>query len=197
MKRVLIFAVVAALLVASNAVAQKVVCTQKVLAAVSGEQAAVARYTAAAVKADAEGYHGAAALFRAAAKAESIHAARFAGAVKERGLEVPTPPAAPNIGSTLDNLRAAASAEQLERDDTYKNAIDACKQSDPQIANMFDVTRDAEVEHLNLFGDAVRHLDNLKEAKTFYVCNVCGYTTDVKLPLCPSCREQHAMEPVQ
>ena len=43
----------------------------------------------------------------------------------------------------------------------------------------------------------MRHLDALKDAKTFFVCNVCGYTTEVKLPLCPSCRDQHPMEPVQ
>lgn len=197
MKRIALLAILAALF-ANVAAAQKAACTQKILAAVSGERAAVARYEAAAVKADDEGYKGAASLFRAAAKAESVHAARFAGLLKARGIDSePSAIAPPAIGSTADNLRAASIAEQGERDSTYRDAITACEHSDPDAAKVFDTTRDAEVEHLNLFSDATRHLDALKDAKTFYVCDVCGYTTDVKLPLCPSCRDQHAMEAVK
>ena len=76
-------------------------------------------------------------------------------------------------------------------------AVTACEPWDAGAAKVFETTRDSEVEHLNLFADAMRHLDALKDAKTFFVCNVCGYTTEVKLPLCPSCRDQHPMEPVQ
>jgi rubrerythrin len=198
MKRVVFLSIVAALLFANTAAAQKVICTQNVLAAFAGERDAVARYEASAAKAVEEGYLGAAALFRAAAKAEQIHAGRFASVIKDRGVEVPAGgTAAPVIGTTVENLRAAATAERAERDGTYRDAIDACQKSDPQVAKLFDVTRDAEVEHLNLFSDAAQHADNMKEAATFYVCRVCGYTTNVKLPLCPSCRDQHAMEPVE
>jgi len=28
----------------------------------------------------------------------------------------------------------------------------------------------------------------MKDAKSYYVCLACGYTTEVKLPFCPSCR---------
>jgi rubrerythrin len=196
MKRVVFLALGAALF-ANVAFAQKVACTQKILAAVESERAAVARYEAAAVKADAEGYKGAASLFRAAAKAESIHAGRFAGLLKTRGIENEAPAIAPPaVGSTAENVSAAAVAEQAERDSTYREAVAACQKSDPDAAEVFDTTRDAEVEHLNLFADAARHLDMFKDAKTFYVCSVCGYTTNVKLPLCPSCREKHAMAPV-
>ena len=197
MKRILYFAVAAALLFSNAAAAQKLLCTQKVLGAIAGERAAVARYEAAALKADAEGYKGAAALFRAAAKAEQIHAGRFAAALKNGSDAAPIGAASPATGSTIENLRAASIAEQMERDATYREAINACQDADPAVAKLFDVTRDAEVEHLNLFSDATRHLDNLKDAKTFYVCDHCGYTTDVKLPLCPSCRDQHAMVPVE
>lgn len=197
MKRV-VFVAIGAALFANVAFAQKVVCTQKIMAAVAAERAAVARYEAGAVKADAEGYKGAASLFRAAAKAESIHAGRFAGLLKTRGVESESPAITPPaMGSTADNLRAAAVAEQTERDSTYRDAFVACEKSDPDAAQVFDKTRDAEVEHLNLFSDAARHLDTMKDAKTFYVCDDCGYTTDVKLPLCPSCRKQHALEAIE
>jgi rubrerythrin len=49
------------------------------------------------------------------------------------------------------------------------------------------------VEHANLCSAASRDLDSMKEAKTFYVCGKCGYTTDVKLPFCPAC--QHKVAP--
>jgi rubrerythrin len=199
MKRVLFIALVAALAFAfaHAAAAQKLVCTQKVFAALTGERTAIARYEASAAKATEEGYPGAAALFRAAAQAEQIHANRFAAAMKQRGIDVPGNNAsASGVGSTADNLRNAASNEQTERDGAYREAIEACKEWDPDMSKLFDVTRDAETEHFNLFADAARNVNALKEPATFYVCEVCGYVTSIKLPLCPSCRDQHAMDPV-
>jgi rubrerythrin len=37
----------------------------------------------------------------------------------------------------------------------------------------------------------------MKEAKTFYVCDKCGYTTDVKLPFCPACQHKKALAAVE
>ena len=166
--------------------------------AVYGEKAAAARYDAFAAKADQEGYPGAAALFRACAKAERIHLARFEAVMRTRGVEpsndTATPPSA---GSTRDNLRNAASAEQTERDFTYKEACDTCTTArDEETAKLFDVTRDVETEHANLCANALHNMDELKSPKTFYVCGHCGYTTDVRLPLCPLCRVAEAPEGV-
>ena len=166
--------------------------------AVYGEKSAAGRYDAFAVKAQEEGYLGAASLFRACAKAERVHLARFENALRSRGVE-PSGDAAtpPSVGSTRDNLRFAVSAEQTERDTTYKEACDTCTSArDDEMAKLFDVTRDVETEHANLCAAAMQHLDTMKDAKTFYVCTRCGYTTDVKLPLCPLCRVAQAPEPV-
>ncbi|HEX9163015.1 MAG TPA: rubrerythrin family protein [Thermoanaerobaculia bacterium] len=165
----------------------------------ANEREAIVRYTAYAAKADAEGYPGAAALFRAQAQAEHIHSHRFAQALKERGIVVPPEPAAykPLVGSTADNLRAAASAENAERDGIYRDAIDTARRNgDTEIAKIFDETRDTEVEHANLCTAAARNIESMKQPKTFYVCPRCGYTTDVKLPLCPDCMHKDAMDPV-
>jgi len=166
--------------------------------AVYGEKAAAARYDAFAVKADQEGYPGAAALFRACAKAERIHLARFEAAMRSRGVEPSNDTAtAPSVGSTRDNLRTAASAEQTERDFTYKEACDNCTTArDEGVATLFDTTRDVETEHANLCNSAMHNVDELKNAKTFYVCGHCGYTTDVRLPLCPLCRVAQAPDGV-
>ncbi|HEX7193061.1 MAG TPA: ferritin family protein [Thermoanaerobaculia bacterium] len=166
--------------------------------AVYGEKAAAARYDAFAVKADQEGYPGAAALFRACAKAERIHLARFEAVLQSRGVQPSNEtPTSPSVGSTRENLRTAAAAEQTERDGTYKDACDICTSArDEETAKLFDITRDVETEHANLCSNAMHNLDELKSPKSFYVCGHCGYTTDVRLPLCPLCRVAEAPEGV-
>jgi rubrerythrin len=161
--------------------------------AIVGERAAIARYEAFAVKADAEGYLGVADLFRAAARAERVHLDRFTSVANERGLALPASDSRPPIvGSTRENLDTAIRAELAERDDVYLDAFKtSTRDADEGVAKVFDQTRDAEVEHANLCQNAARNLDAMKEHKAYYVCPVCGYTTDVHLPMCPSCR--HSM----
>ena len=162
--------------------------------ALTNERAAVARYELFARKADEEGYRGAAALFRAQAQAERTHAERFAALL--RANDVPLPPEQtfrPNVGTTGENLRAAALAEHAERDGAYREAIETCNSHGAtDIAKVFDQTRDSEVEHANLCDAAARDLDAMKEPKTFYVCGKCGYTMDVKLRFCPACQHKSA-----
>lgn len=166
--------------------------------AVNNERAAAARYDAFAAKADEEGYIGAAALFRACAKAERIHLQRFLALMSERDLPAPAEPQLKTAaGSTRENLHTAISLEQGERDSTYLAAINACNEAkDEEASKVFDVTRDAEVEHANLAAAALRNLESMKSAHEYYVCEHCGYTTEVKLPLCPSCRDAKAPTPV-
>jgi rubrerythrin len=154
------------------------------------EREAVENYEACALKATEEGYLGAAALFRATARAEGVHAQRITEAMQARGMAIPEPTAVhPAIGSTLENLRAAAIAEAQERDSTYKDALTAAQDArDEELVTLFDHTRDTEVEHANLFSTAMRHLDQYREPRQFYVCDKCGYTTDIDLPLCALCR---------
>jgi rubrerythrin len=167
--------------------------------AVNNERAAAARYDAFAAKAEEEGYLGVASLFRACAKAERIHLQRFTGLMTARDI-APPPEAAPKIavGSTRDNLQTAISLEQGERDSVYLYAINCCNEAKDELASkIFDTTRDAEVEHANLEAAALRNLDQMRAPREYYVCERCGYTTEVKLPLCPSCRDAHAPTPVQ
>lgn len=158
--------------------------------AVTNEREAAARYDAFANKATEEGYPGAAALFRAAARAERVHAQRFILAMQERDVAVPAESSyQPQVGSTLDNLRAAASAEISERDKVYREAIDTASDArDAALVKIFDQTRDTEVEHANLLNAAARQLDSMKNPKAYYVCDHCGYTSDVELPMCALCR---------
>ena len=200
MKRALL--ILAALSIALGAIAATALPSQVryvLQNALTNEREAVARYELFARKADEEGYRGAAALFRAQARAERTHAERFTALL--RAHEIPFPPEqtfTPNAGTTADNLRAAAAAERSERDGTYHEAIEICNQHRaPDIAKVFDQTRDSEVEHANLCTAAARDLESMKQPKAFYVCSKCGYTTDVRLPFCPACSHKQAPAAVE
>ncbi len=174
------------------------VVQQALSSALQNERQAAIRYEAFAVKADEEGYRGAASLFRACAKAERIHASRFKAALKKSGAEIPAESEAkPEVRTTADNLQAAIAAEQRERDVTYREAIEVAKtEKNSEISKLFDVTRDTETEHANLLAAANRSLDDMKNERTYFVCESCGYTSDVRLSACPLCRTGHGMKEV-
>jgi rubrerythrin len=163
---------------------------QAVERAILNELQAVAHYEACAVRATEEGFPGAASLFKAAAAAEKTHAKRFAKLLEGRGVDFTMPVAAARpVGGTADNLRAAAADETAERDGVYKESIGVCRMAgDDEASKIFDNTRDSEVEHANLFAAAARQLESLRTAKAVHYCDLCGYTTDIRLPMCPVCR---------
>ena len=200
MKRALIIALILSFTLAGIAAAPLSREVRTVLQnALVNEREAVARYELFARKADEEGFRGAAALFRAQARAERTHAERFAAILRSN--EIPLPPeqeSTPNAGTTGENLRTAAAAERTERDGAYREAVETCNHyGATDIAKVFDQTRDSEVEHGNLCDAAARDLDSMKSPKTFYVCGKCGYTTDVTLPFCPACQHKRAREGVE
>ena len=200
MKRALtilaVFSIALAAIAATNLPSDVRVVIQNAL---TNERQAAARYELFAQKADEEGYRGVAALFRAQMQAERTHAARFAELLRVNESAVPPEQTfTPNVGTTGENLRAAMAAERAERDGVYREAVETCNlRGAADIAKIFDQTRDSEVEHENLCNVAAHDLDSMKDAKTFYVCGACGYTTDVKLPYCPACQHKEAPSAVK
>jgi rubrerythrin len=128
MKRVLIVLCLSSIALAANAATPLSREVRTVLQnAVNNEREAVARYELFARKAEEEGLPGAAALFRAQARAERTHAERFAALLQASETPLPVEQTfAPGVKTTAENLRAAASAEREERDGTYRDAIAAC-----------------------------------------------------------------------
>ena len=159
--------------------------------AFQGESNAAHRYEAFAKKADADGHVQAARLFRAAAKAESIHKENhkqailaLGGKVKDFKLDEL------KVGTTAQNLQAAIKGESYERDTMYPDFLKQSKADEAKEATRtFLYAEKAEAEHAKLYQQT---LDNLAQSQDapIYVCKVCGYTT-TKLPErnCPSCRE--------
>lgn len=159
-------------------------------AAYEGESNATIKYTAFAIKAEVEGYLRAAALFRAAARAEQVHAAHHARIIKKMG---GTPTAvihAPEVKSTGQNLEAAKAGEEYERDVMYPGFIKEAEASGFKDAvRTFDLAVKAEAVHAKLYGDALANLEAQRKQTTFYVCLICGEVTDnpAETEHCPIC----------
>ena len=126
---VLIAALVIAVFASGSALAAPSKTLDNLMAAYNGESNAKAKYTEFAKKADQEGFAGAASLFRAAAKAEEVHATRHAEVIKKLGGTPKADIKLPEIKSTADNLKAALEGETYERDKMYPEFIAEAKAS--------------------------------------------------------------------
>lgn len=156
---------------------------------IAGERAAQARYVKFAVKADEEGLGGVASLFRACARAEKAHEERLLSLLKKRGGTAPEGIEEPVVGTTRENLQAAMSAEQAERDTSYHDAFETAKAAgDAEVAKVLDQCRTGEAEHANLLMAANWSLGSMSEPRAYYVCSGCGFTSEMNLPRgCPMC----------
>lgn len=158
-------------------------------AAFNGESNAKARYEAFALKADTEGYKGVASLFRAAADAEGIHAAKYAKQITKLKATPTANIQTPDVKSTKENLQAAIQGETYEATTMYPAFVKQAKlDKNKQAEKSFKGALAVEADHAKLYQQALDNLDSWKDAKTFIVCEVCGYTSmNMDLKQCPIC----------
>lgn len=166
-------------------------------AAYNGESNAKARYDAFALKADEEGYSSVAALFRAASRAEDLHAGKHAKQIKVMGAEPSAMIAASEVKSTKENLETALNGENTEKDSMYPDFIKQAEADNNEGAAMsFHGALATEKSHAELFKTALSEFEAWKApGKEFLVCLVCGYTTLntsslVKCPICAAPRSK-------
>jgi len=176
--------------------AENAVTVQNLLAAFEGESNAHAKYTAFAAKADEDGLGGAASLFRAAARAEQIHAANHARVIAQLGARAEAEIHTFEAKSTLENLKAALNGEQYEIDTMYPGFLaEATERKNTAAIHTFHGALEAEKTHARLYAEAIALLVAGKkdswigESRDFYVCPVCGYTseTEEEHERCPVC----------
>ncbi len=170
---------------------------KNLLAAFNGESNASARYAAFAIKADAEGYLKVGSLFRAASRAEQIHANNHAEVIQKLGGKAVATIEAAVVKSTVENLQAAIAGELYEVDVMYPDFIqEAEAQKNAAARRTFHYAIEAEKEHAQLFTKALEHIQHcvdqscqkLSNKATYYVCPVCGFTADkVEFDRCPVC----------
>lgn len=143
--------------------------------AFAGESQANRKYLAFAKKADEDGYHQVARLFRAAAEAETVHAHNHLKVLK-------------GINSTEENLKQAIAGEVEEFKEMYPAFIEVAKEENNKEALWtFDVANQVEEIHADLYQKALDSLGENVEV-SYYVCNFCGNTVEKDAPdLCPVC----------
>ena len=159
-------------------------------AAFNGESNAHARYLEFAKRADLEGYSEVASLFRAAARAEAIHAANHAAAIKNTGAIAEAKLQLVEVKTTRENLEATIKGETYERDIMYPQFLKQGRaDNNREAVRSFNYARTAEAEHANLYTEALNNLGTkAQNSRKYYVCTVCGYTTTkVDFSKCPSC----------
>ena len=133
---------------------------QNLQTAFNGESNAHARYLAFAKKAETEGYGEVASLFRAAARAEEIHANNHAVVIKKLGGKPEAKIETPDVKTTRENLEAAIKGESYERDTMYPEFLKQARQvRNTEAIQTFNFSKTAEAEHAKLYTTALKNLD--------------------------------------
>jgi rubrerythrin len=174
---------------------------KSLLTAFNNESNASARYAAFAIKADEEGFLKIASLFRAASRAEQIHAAHNAEILQNLGGTPVATIEEPEVKTTVENLKAALAHEFYESDVMYPEFINETEEQMGPAHRIFSSAIEAEKEHAWLFTAVLEHIEDCKEewcqklAKKaiYFVCPECGLiATRSDFDRCPACG--HAKE---
>ena len=172
---------------------------QNLLKSFAGESQARTRYTFFASVAKKEGYEQIAGVFLETAEQEKEHAKRFFKFLEGGMVEITASYPAGCIGTTAENLLAAADGEHEEWDVLYADfAKDADAEGFPEIAEAFRRIAMVEAEHERRYRIL---LERVKEEGVFereedieWQCRNCGYVhKGKKAPQkCPACQHPQA-----
>ena len=167
---------------------------KNLLAAFAGESQARNRYTYFAGAARKEGLVQIANIFEETANQEKEHAKRFFKFLEGGDVQITETFPAGVIGTTLDNLRAAAAGEEHEWTAMYPGFAKVARDEGfDQIAAAFDAISVAEKQHGKRYRDLA---DNLEAGKVFrrngkvvWRCLNCGYLHEAEEApkVCPAC----------
>lgn len=167
---------------------------KNLLTAFAGESQARNRYTYFASKAKKEGYVQISQIFEETANQEKEHAKRFFKFLEGGEVEITGAFPAGVIGTTLDNLKAAAAGEHYEQSEMYPEfAKTAREEGFEAIAMVFDYISVAERQHEKRYRDLIANIENnrvfKKDKPVVWRCINCGYLHEgEEAPeLCPAC----------
>ncbi len=176
---------------------------QNLLKAFAGESQARTRYTFFACQAKKEGYEQIAGVFLETADQEKEHAKRFFKFLEGGMLEITATYPAGIIGTTAQNLLAAAEGELEEWDVLYKEFAEVAKEEGfPQVATAFRMIARVEAEHEARYRKLLANIkaDEVfkKEEEIEWQCRNCGFVHKGKNApnMCPACEHpQSYFEP--
>ena len=155
-------------------------------AAFKSETISSARYAAYSKKAEQEGYHQIALLFKAVSTSENIHANKYKTALQQSGVTIPIITTAFSINSTKENLKEAIAEEKYEINKRYPGIInEALQRNNEMEMRSLNYTNKTEKKHKLFYKAELVALENNAEKylpTEFYVCDSCGDTYHTKAP---------------
>ena len=161
---------------------------QNLMTAFAGESQARNKYTYFASKAKKEGYEQIAAIFEETANNEKEHAKIWFKLLN--GGEV---------GTTLENLNAAAEGENYEWTDMYAEFAKTAKEEGfDHIAFLFEGVAKIEKEHEERYRKLLKNIEDevvfSSDGDTIWICRNCGHVViGKKAPVvCPICNHKQS-----
>lgn len=165
----------------------------------AGESQARMRYTYFASAAKKEGYEQIAAIFQETADQEKEHAKRMFKWLEGGMVEITASYPSGVIGTTLENLKAAAAGENEEWTTDYPKFADiADEEGFPAIAKMYREIAKAEKGHEERYLALAKNVEEgkvfAKDEEVTWQCRNCGYIhTGKEAPkACPACAHPQA-----
>jgi rubrerythrin len=167
---------------------------KNLLKAFAGESQAKNRYTFFAKQAQKDGYEQIAALFAETALNEEEHGKLFFKCLEGGPVEITATYPAGKIGTTAENLAAAAAGEHEEWTELYpESSRIAAEEGFPKVAMLFKLITNIETDHEKRFLKLLKNLEENqvfeKGEKVFWICRKCGHVHfgTKALNNCPVC----------
>lgn len=167
---------------------------KNLLKAFAGESQAKNRYTFFSKQAKKEGFEQISAIFAETALNEEQHAKTFFRFLEGGMVEITASYPSGVIGTTAENLKAAADGEQEEWQELYPEfAKTAAGEGFPKVSTAFKLIATVEEHHEKRYRKLLTNLEKNKvferEEKSYWVCRKCGYIHYGKKALqnCPCC----------
>ncbi len=172
---------------------------KNLITAFAGESQARNRYTYFAGVAKKEGYVQIFNIFQETADNEKEHAKRFFKLLEGGDVEITAAYPAGVIGTTAENLKAAALGENSEWSSIYLDAENTAREEGfPEIAEQFkniaDIERHHEERYLGLHKNITEGKVFKKDKVVKWKCSNCGYIYEgQEAPkVCPACAHPQA-----
>jgi rubrerythrin len=170
----------------------------------AGESQARNRYDFFASVAKKEGFEQIAAIFIETSNQEKEHAKRFFKFLEGGMTEITATYPAGKIGTTKENLKAAAEGEHEEWTDLYPHFAEVAKEEGfPEIAAAYKMIAKVEAEHERRYLKLLQNVSEdkvfMKEGKVWWKCINCGYVYESEKALenCPACLHPKAFMQVR
>jgi len=172
---------------------------QNLLKAFAGESQARNRYEFFASKAKKEGLEQIAAIFQETSYHEKEHAKRFFSFLEGGMTEITASYPAGKVGTTKENLKAAAEGENEEWTKLYPMFAEIAREEGfPEVATAFKMIAKVEAQHerryLKLMQNIYEDIVFMRNGKVWWKCLNCGYVYESEKAMenCPACQHPRA-----